>query len=356
MASILVSVGEASSDRQAAGVIRALNGEHQLFGKVGDHLADLGVEPVVGLRGQIGLSSPLRMLRELREDRRRLLAEVDARGTKVALLVDYSGFHLPLGRALRSRGVKVIGFIPPKLWAWGGWRLKKARAAYDELFTILPFEADWWQARKVPAAYVGNPIADECPAVESDPEGPVALLPGSRASELEHVGPLLAQSARHMLTMDADVQFNVAVAPTLDRSAVEATFAGLPVTYVERLRDAVSGASAALVCMGTAGLETALIGTPNVLTYRAAPVTWFIGNLLVRLDQTSPSNLVLDPGPWPEIMGRDADPETLARTVMALRDPHAPERIEQLEASQELRAKMAGGIGIEAVARALEVL
>jgi lipid-A-disaccharide synthase len=338
MPSILVSVGEASSDRQAAGVIRALAGDHQLFGKVGDHLAGLGVEQVVGLRGQIGLSAPLRMLRELRQDRRRLLAEVDARGTKTALLVDYSGFHLPLGRALRQRGVKVIGFIPPKLWAWGGWRLKKARAAYDELFTILPFEADWWQARGVPAAYVGNPIADECPATVSDPNGAVALLPGSRSSELQHVGPLLAESARHMLAIDAKVRFQVPVAPTLDRSAV----------------DAVAGASAALVCMGTAGLETALIGTPNVLTYRAAPLTWFVGNLLVRLDQVSPSNLVLNPGPWPELMGGQADPLTLARTVMALRDPDAPERREQLEASVALRTKMGGGIGIGAVARALE--
>jgi lipid-A-disaccharide synthase len=355
MQKLLISVGEASGDRQAAALLAALSGQVHVLGKVGPELQALGAERIVGLQGHFGLSRPVAMLRELRESRSALLAATEAHGVKRALLVDYSGFHIPLGRALRRRGVHVVGFIPPKLWAWGGWRLKKARQAYDELFTILPFEADWWAERGVKARYCGNPIADETPSVASDPAAPVALVPGSRAGELAHVGPLLAATARLMLQAEPTLRFRVPLAPTLLRADVERVFSGLPIDYVSSMVEAASGASAALVCNGTAGLEVALMGTPHLLTYRTGRAHWALGRSLVHLDVTAPGNLVLTRAgheqAWDEIFQGEASAERLAAAAMTLRHD-AARRAQQLTASETLRGLLAGGCGLGAVAKA----
>ena len=356
MTSLLISVGEASGDRQAAAVLRALGGDELVLGKVGPELEDLGAERVVGLEGHFGLSQPVAMWRELRKSRLALLNAVERHEVSRALLVDYSGFHIPLGRALRARGVYVVGFIPPKLWAWGAWRLQRARQAYDEVFTILPFEADWWADRGIKAAYCGNPIADQTQSSSSDPDGPVALIPGSRPSELKHVAPLMVAVAQRMLKADKTLKFRVPVAPTLDRSHVESAFAQLPVEFTETMVQAAGGASAALVCNGTAALEVALVGTPHVITYRTNPLHWLIGNALVNLEQVSPSNLTLvrsgDHQPvWDEIFQGEATPARLADRLTQLRR-HEHLRAQHQRGSLALRELMGQGTGINAVAEA----
>ena len=356
MSSLLISVGEASGDRQAAAVLRALGGKELVLGKIGPELEALGAERVIGLEGHFGLSQPLAMWRELKKSRLALLKAVSRNQVSRALLVDYSGFHIPLGRALRAQGVYVVGFIPPKLWAWGGWRLRKAKQAYDEVFTILPFEADWWGARGVKSAYCGNPIADQTESRTSDPDGPVALIPGSRPSELKHVAPLMVAVAHKMLKSDAHLKFRVPVAPTLDRSEVESSFAQLPVVFTETMVEAVGGASVALVCNGTAALEVALVGTPHVITYRTSPVHWLIGNALVHLEQVSPSNLTLvrsrehEPV-WEELFQGEATPDRLAERLAQLRVDEKL-RSEHQQGSVALRQLMGQGVGIEAVAKA----
>lgn len=356
MASLLVSVGEASGDRQAAAVLRALGGQELVLGKTGPELESLGAERVIGLEGHFGLSQPVAMWRELKKSRSALLKAVSQHQVSRALLVDYSGFHLPLGRALRAQGTYVVGFIPPKLWAWGEWRLRGARQAYDEVFTILPFEADWWVQRGVKAAYCGNPIADQTDSRTSDPDGPIALIPGSRPNELKHVAPLMVAVAHRMLRSDADLKFRVPVAPTLDRSDVESAFSELPVEFTETMVQAAGGASVALVCNGTAALEVALVGTPHLITYRTSPVHWLIGNALVNLEQVSPSNLTLvrsgeHPPVWEEIFQSEATPERLAERLARLRVDEKL-RSHHQQGSVALRQLMGQGVGIEAVAKA----
>ncbi len=356
MSSLLISVGEASGDRQAAAVLRALVGQELGLGKIGPELEALGAKRVIGLEGHFGLSQPVAMWRELKKSRLALLKAVEQHQVSRALLVDYSGFHIPLGRALRAQGVYVVGFIPPKLWAWGGWRFKKAQQAYDEVFTILPFEADWWTHRGVKSAYCGNPIADQSESRASDPEGPVALIPGSRPSELKHVAPLMVSVAQKMLKSDASLKFRVPVAPTLDRTDVHAAFSQLPVDFTETMVEAVGGASVALVCNGTAALEVALVGTPHVITYRTSPLHWLIGNALVHLEQVSPSNLTLvrtgkQIPVWEEIFQGEATPERLAERLIRLRTDKNL-RAEQAQGSVAIRTLMGQGVGIEAVAKA----
>lgn len=350
---ILISVGEASGDRQAAALVRALGPEQPCLGKIGPELAAAGVEAVCRAEGAFGFSRLIGTVRTLRKQRTALVNAALEQGVKTAVLVDYSGFHLPLGKALRRHGIRVVGFIPPKLWAWGSWRLASARKAYDELFVILPFEADWWRQQGVDCQYVGNPIADDCQPVPSRVDGPIALLPGSRRAELDYVGPLLKSCAEQMAQVDPGTSFRVPVAPTLDAAAVKDCFHGLAVEQVDSVQAAVAGARVALVCNGTATLETALIGTPQVVVFRAPLVTWVIGRSLVRLEQTAPPNLVLAPGPWPEMFQGEAKPEAIVQVASRLASADHPERVTQLDASRRLRQAMAGGVGMEAVVRAV---
>ena len=350
---ILISVGEASGDRQAAALVRALGPDQPCLGKVGPELEAAGVEAVCRAEGAFGFSGLVGTVRALRQQRTALVEAAVERGVETAVLVDYSGFHLPLGKALRRRGIRVVGFIPPKLWAWGSWRLSSARKAYDELFVILPFEADWWRDQGVACHYVGNPIAEDCQPVPSQLTGPVALLPGSRRAELDYVGPLLKSCAQTMEEREPGLTFRIPVAPTLENEAVERCFQGLNYERVESVQEAVAGARVALVCNGTATLETALIGTPQVVVFRAPTVTWVIGRSLVRLEQTAPPNLVLAPGPWPEMFQRGAQPDAVAAVATQLATKDSPERIEQLDASVRLREAMAGGVGMKAVVRAV---
>ncbi|HBU47208.1 MAG TPA: hypothetical protein DEB46_02745 [Myxococcales bacterium] len=352
-APILISVGEASGDRQAVALIQALGPNQPCLGKVGPCLEAAGVEVVCRAEGAFGFSNLIGTYRTLRKQRDLLVERALQRGVRTAILVDYSGFHLPLGKALRRHGIRVIGFIPPKLWAWGGWRLASARKAYDELFVILPFEADWWLQRGLNCHYVGNPIAQDCQPVDSEVDGPVALLPGSRPAELGYVGPLLRSCAQRMIERHPEVTFRVPVAPTLDRHQAEACFDDLPIEWVDRVQTAVAGARVALVCNGTATLETALIGTPQVVVFRAPPLTWMIGRSLVRLRQTAPPNLVLAPGPWPEMFQSAAQPEAIVDAALRLATHEHPERQVQLEASQRLRQAMAGGVGLDAVVQSV---
>lgn len=156
-----------------------------------------------------------------------------------------------------------------------------------------------------------------------------------------------------MVKQDPGLRFRIPVAPTLDREQVQNSFQGLHTELVDSVQAAVAGARVALVCNGTATLETALIGTPQVVVYRTAPVSWVIGRTLVRLEQTAPPNLVLAPGPWPEIFQGDAKPETIVEMAWRLGTADDPSRLEQLQASERLRAAMAGGVGIDAVAHAV---
>tara|TARA_B000000557_G_scaffold206971_1_gene172596 strand:+ start:34 stop:516 length:483 start_codon:yes stop_codon:yes gene_type:complete len=156
-----------------------------------------------------------------------------------------------------------------------------------------------------------------------------------------------------MIERHPEVTFRVPVAPTLDRHQVEACFDDLPIEWVDRVQTAVAGARVALVCNGTATLETALIGTPQVVVFRAPPLTWMIGRSLVRLRQTAPPNLVLAPGPWPEMFQSAAQPEAIVDAALRLATHEHPERQVQLEASQRLRQAMAGGVGLDAVVQSV---
>ena len=209
------------------------------------------------------------------------------------ILVDWPDFNLRLARSLHRRGLRVIYYISPQLWAWRSYRIHGMRRDIDLMLSILPFEREWFARRGMAQVeYVGNPLAGKvhsrydreefCRLNDLDPARPiVALLPGSRHNELTHILPPMLDAAGVIANDHPEVQFTLVVAP--NRSPAEArqilakhgTGASPPATLritEHQTREALSAANAAAIASGTATLEAALLGTAMVIVYKESAI------------------------------------------------------------------------------------
>ena len=282
------SAGEASGDVHAAQVIRELrqlDPEAEITFLGGDDMAAAaGHEPLIHYRNMAymgfidvarhlpqvlgNLSAAKRAIRDTRPD--------------VVILIDYPGFNLKLAEYAHGLGIPVHYYIAPKLWAWKEYRIGKLRRYVDRLYSILPFEPEWFGERGVKAEYVGNPSVEEVDraiaALPSDAdfrsahgldERPIlALVPGSRMGEIKSNLPVMDAVARR----HPEMQTVVAGAPSID-TGVYRQFTDYPVIHASTLQ-LMSYARAALVTSGTASLESALAGAPQVVCYRAVGWKW----------------------------------------------------------------------------------
>src|SRR3954471_15020292 len=310
-AEILVVAGEASGDQHAAAVVREIRRrapEMRFFGMGGARLAAEGVDLLYRAE-EISVMGVVEVLPKLR----RILAVMAAleraaarRRPACALLVDVPDFNLRLARSLKRMGVKVAYYVSPMIWAWRQGRVHQVGARVDRMLCILPFEVPFYRRAGVRAEYVGSPVLEQvpppAPAVEfrrrlglrEDAET-VALLPGSRMSELRRIAPSLAEAAAFLRARRPELQLAVPVAPSLPEEVVRGAFASVPggVTLVAGRAPEVVGASdAAVVASGTAVLEAALMERPMVVVYRVAPITGLLGRMLLRIRHVSLVNLL----------------------------------------------------------------
>jgi lipid-A-disaccharide synthase len=247
--------------------------------------------------GVVEAAGRLPMLRRVKS---RILREVKAGRFNTALLIDYPGFNLHLAGSLHARGVKVIQFVAPQLWAWGRWRARWMAHSVDKLLVILPFEVEFFRGLGVEAVFVGNPLVDmlenesrgrepvlgarEKFGIRRDEGGPViGLLPGSRTSEIASLLPAILEAAEILRPAYPDAQFLLPVAENLpwDKIAARAEESG--VRPVQGARDVLRVSEAALVASGTATLEAGLLGTPGVIAYRLHPMTAPLARLMWNL-------------------------------------------------------------------------
>lgn len=282
------SAGEASGDVHAAQVIRELRGldpaaDIAFLG--GDEMAAAaGHEPIIHYRrmAYMGFIDVARHLPEVLGNlatAKRAIAEMRP---DALVLVDYPGFNLKLAEYAHGLGIPVHYYIAPKLWAWKEYRIKKLRKYVDRLYSILPFEPEWFGERGVKAEYVGNPSVEEVErALESlapreefvrqhnlDERPILALVPGSRMGEIKANLPVMDAVARR----HPEMQPVVAGAPSID-AEVYRQFTDFPVIHSTTLQ-LMAYARGALVTSGTASLESALAGAPQVVCYRAVGWKW----------------------------------------------------------------------------------
>ncbi len=334
-ARVLVSCGEPSGDLYAGDLVRHLRervGPLDVFGLGGDRLEEAGGRLVAHVRdlAVVGLLEVLKHLRRLRAVFRSVLDEVERGRPAVAVLVDYAEFNLRLARELKGRGVPVVYYVSPQVWAWRRGRTRAIRERVARMVVIFPFEEPLYREAGVPVTFVGHPLVDLARPAEDrpaflasqglDPARPVlAVLPGSRPQEVAHNLPPIAGALRLLRERRAGLQLALAVAPSLDPQLLDRDLEGLPVTRVAgRTHALLSAAAAGIVASGTATVEAALMDLPSVVVYRLSPLTYALGRPFVRVPHYAMANLIAGREVLKELIQKDFRPEAVAREVVSL--------------------------------------
>jgi lipid-A-disaccharide synthase len=368
---LLVVAGEASGDLHGARLVselRRLIPGLSVFGLGGDELRAAGLDPVAHSAeiSVVGITEVLRILKRAREVFAALLAEVDRRRPAAAVLIDFPDFNLRLAKELKKRGVPVVYYISPQVWAWRRGRVKTIAQVVDRMLVLFPFEVGFYRRFGVDVVHVGHPLVDEVPQLPSawergEPSREpyrVALLPGSRVSEVEALLPVMLAAVRR-LAEDLPVEARLIRAPTVPQEMLEEEIelSGLPVRIISENRfAAVADSHLALCASGTATLEVGLLGTPMVMLYRLGRWTYLVAKLLVHLPYVSLVNLVLGRKVVPELVQGAASPERIAlEAEQLLLDER--ERDDQRAALAEVRGRLgSGGASRRAAAEIAELL
>jgi lipid-A-disaccharide synthase len=346
---VAMVAGEASGDQLAAPLIAALKARRNpiLFAGIGGpRMQTLGFEshyPMEKLSVR-GYAEVLRHYSEIMGIRRRLTKALLAERPDVYIGVDASEFNLGIERKLKDAGIPAIHYVSPQIWAWRGWRVRRIARSVNRILVMFPFEPPLYEKAGVPVTYVGHPLADLIP-LEPDrvearaalrlPPGKliVALLPGSRRSELQYMAQSFVLAAHRFRQEVADVHF---VCPTVtrdtrdmfERAVHENKRTDLPLTLLfGHSHEALAAADLALVASGTATLETALFKTPMVITYRQSPITWALMRRMFYLPYVGLPNVLAGEKLVPELLQDEANPAALAAALLRLlRDTEAQRR------------------------------
>ena len=276
-----------------------------------------------------GIVEVIKNLRTIRRQMKECRQDVEAFAPDVLILVDYPGFNMKMARWAKEHGIRVFYYIAPKVWAWREWRVKAIRKYVDELFIIFPFERDYFPKHGIRPIFEGNPLVDAIEARRASLPSPdefrrrhalderpiVALLAGSRRSEIKANLPLMADLARKF----PDRQFVVTGVSWLDRSIYEQYIADSGIRYVcDQTYETLAAAEAAVVTSGTATLETALLNVPEVVVYRTL---WFQVKLqpyVLKVPYVSLVNLNLGRESVVEIIQSDLDITRAERELRAI--------------------------------------
>jgi lipid-A-disaccharide synthase len=312
-----------------------------LFGMGGPRMRDAGVDTVVDSAdvGVLGVVEIVRKLPALRRAWKRLISAIDRRRPAIAILTDFPAFHLRLSRILRRKGVRNVYFVCPQFWAWRPWRVRLVKRRFVRGLCIFPFEEDFYRKAGVQTDWIGHPLVD---AVHSpttreafalryglDPKLPIiAVLPGSRPSELAHHMPQLMAAIAQM-NSTGQRQFVLATAPGLTQEQLKIHMGSLAskITMVENATyELLAAADVAIVSSGTATIEAALIGVPMVVVYRVAPFTAWVVRHLAHTRVFAMVNVLAGKEIVPELIQDAFTPERVVReTERLLASPEARE-------------------------------
>ena len=348
-----IIAGEASGDLHASKLMRGLKacdpqcdfrywGGDAMAAEGGTlvrHYRDTAVMGVVEV-----LAKAPKLLRNISFCKRDILAyKPDA-----LILVDYPGFNLRIAGFARRHGIKVLYYIAPKVWAHKERRVEKLRRDVDVLYCIFPFELEWFRSRGIEPRYFGNPLLDSLGQWQESPleKCPrIALLPGSRQAELKFLMPRFARLEK-MLAADprfAGYRLTVAAAPSMREDDIKRYLpADSKMEIVKgRTYDVLASSEAAVISSGTASLEAALIGVPQVVCYGVNPLTYAIVWPTLKIPYVSLANLSLGRLIFPELIQKDAEPEKIfAEIEKILADGRTAGRMK--EDYQQLRTVMGG--------------
>ena len=360
----MIVAGEPSGDAHAASLVSALHAQApdtSFFGATGPLMRAAGVETVVNsdslaIMGIVEVGQVLpRFMRAFRDLKSAAIEHKPA----AVILVDWPEFNLRLATSLHRRGIKVIYYISPQLWAWRPQRVNRVRRDVDLLLTILPFESDWYTSRGVTQVeFVGHPLVGQvssqfdreefCRRYNFSSSQPIiSFLPGSRHKELQRILPPMLDAINVIGEQRKDLQFVIGVAPS---RTVEETRQIISrhehSRYVERVRivhgntrEALAASDVAAIASGTATLEAALLSTPMVIVYKESPINWHTLGRLITSPFYGLVNLVAEKEVVKELMQDELTGERLAAELTRLLEPATNQAI------RTSLAKVAGKLG-----------
>lgn len=345
---VYIVCGEASGDLHAANLVAAwktLNPRINFKAWGGKRLAAQGVEleKNISALSFMGFLEVLLNIRTIRSQFKELQASLLVQKPTLLVLVDYPGFNLRMARWAHEHGIKVLYYISPTVWAWKQNRVYSIQKYVSKLYCILPFEPEFYAKYGVDVAYFGHPLKDEIehylqhaqPQQYSKPV--LALLPGSRPQELKQKLPLMLKAAKDF---EQRYQVVVACSPIIPMSVYEGYCRGYAVDFnTGHTYDLLSQAEIALVTSGTATLETALFGVPQVVCYKGSAISIWLAKKLVQIKYISLVNLILDKKAVQELIQEEC---TVANMTLGLQKllPGSPERAQVLEEYRSLQQKL----------------
>lgn len=359
-----IIAGEASGDLHGSNLIRGLFAEDpgcevrfrggDLMAAAGGtmvrHYKDTAVMGAVEVLGSIG-----KIVRNLRDCKADILSwKPDA-----VILVDYPGFNLKIAKFAHRRGFKVFYYIAPKVWARGEGRIRKLKKYVDMLYIIFPFEIEYFKKKGVEARYFGNPLVESIAAAEKKQVlggvPAIALLPGSRRAELKFMMPRIIELEKLLSQDSRFAGYNLVIAGAPSMTPADYDRWRGPDSKVKLIFDQtyslLNQSAAAVVCSGTASLETAIIGTPQVVCYGFNRITYMLARLLVRgIKYISLANLILDKKIFSELIQNSASPRDIYSELCSLVFDNG--RIEAMkEDYRQLNDKLGGGDASRKIAK-----
>ena len=330
----MIVAGEASGDLHGSNLVKEIHNidpSIKFYGIGGKKLQEAGVRliasssdmAVVGLTEVVfKLKLILKVMgllkKSLREDKPDLL-----------ILIDYPDFNLPLAKAARKNGVKVFYYISPQVWAWRRKRIKHIEKVVDRMAVILPFEAQVYDKSNLDVSFVGHPLLDAVKKKYSRKEAlkkfgleerltTVGILPGSRESEVKKLLPEMLKAAEILEDEFPDLQFVLPLADTLNSYFVSRIINQYHVKVKiirDNIYDVLSISDIAMVASGTATLETALMETPMIIIYKISTLSYYIGKVLINVNNIGLVNIIAEKTIVPEFIQNDATPMNMAKEI-----------------------------------------
>ena len=347
MKKILIIAGEASSDMHAADLVRnikALDKNISFIGLGGDRMKEAGVEIMENIvrMAFIGPGGILKNYAALKKAYTSICDYIYKNSLDCAILIDYAEFNLRVARHLKSRGVKVIYYISPQVWAWGAWRIKTIKRVVDKMLVLFGFEEKLYKEHGIDVTFVGHPLLDSVKIRHSKEDiiknlgighnaKIVGILPGSRKNEIKYILPVMLDSCSAVLKelKDKEISFILPLAPSIDedyvKSFIEKTSLNIKIVKDGRY-DAISICDCAMVTSGTATLETALLGVPMAILYKTNFLTYIATRSVIRLPYIGLVNVIAGERIVPEFLQYEARPLRIAEYMVRLLDDGALSR------------------------------
>lgn len=370
---VFISAGDPSGDIHAGELIRSLKAIEpgiEIFGLGGGSMAREGARILYDPTrlSAVGVTEVLGAYRVLRRVFSQTVREIENVRPDVVVYVDFPGFNLRLAEAVHRMGIPSAYFFAPTAWAWGKGRAAKVARNVDTVISVFPFEAEVYRAAGAGVEFVGHPVLDELAEVPPRREARAALglpgdavvvglLPGSRSQEVERLAPVMGEAAARVASNLPGIVFAVPVAPSVSRHDVELLLnrgierSGVQSRPEVRIMDGrshlvMASSDVVIVASGTATLEAACVGTPMVILYKLAPLTYLLGKLLVKIPDIGLPNILAGKRIVPELIQHMATGENVAAEALRiLRSEEERDRIRRDLADAVQRLGSRGALG-----------